>query len=54
MGYSGTRLKFIKYYMYLLYSKLVGKRNTNKIKSNLSEITEKKIKRNKFGFPVLH
>ena len=54
MGYYGERLKFIKYYIKLLYSKLAGKRNTNKIKSNRSEITEKKIKRNKFGFPVLH
>ena len=49
-----ARLKYIKYYMKLLYSKLVGKKNSNKKELNKAEITTKKIKRNKFGFPVLH
>tara|TARA_B100001094_G_C18120973_1_gene766837 strand:- start:1236 stop:1400 length:165 start_codon:yes stop_codon:yes gene_type:complete len=52
MGYNGTRLKYIKYYIKLLYSKLVGKKNTNKKEQNTSDLVEKKIKRNKFGFPT--
>ena len=53
MGYYGARLKFIKYYIKLLYSKLVGEKNSNKKELNKAEITTKKIIRNKFGFPVI-
>jgi len=53
MGYYGARLKYIKYYIKLLYSKLVGEKNSNKKELNRAEITTKKIIRNKFGFPVI-
>jgi|TARA_R110000824_G_scaffold169473_2_gene346585 hypothetical protein len=53
MGHDGTRLKYIKYYIKLFYSKLVGKKNSNKKETNKAEITTKKIRRNKFGFPVI-
>ena len=53
VGHGGARLKFIKYYMKLLYSKLVGKKKANKKELNKAEITTKKIIRNKFGFPVI-
>ena len=50
---SSARLKFIKYYIKLFYSKLVWKKKANKKETNKAEITTKKIRRNKFGFPVI-
>ena len=52
VGHGGARLKFIKYYIKLLYSKLFSAKNTSKKESNKAEITKKKIRRNKFGFPT--
>ena len=54
VGYSGARLKYIKYYIKLLYSKLFGAKNTSKKETNKPEINKKKIKRNKFGYPVYY
>ena len=50
---SGARLKYIKYFIKLIQSKKLGKNNSNKNKLNSSEIIEKKIERNKFGFPII-
>ena len=52
VGHGGARLKFIKYYIKLLYSKLVGKKNPIKKETNKDEITKRKVRRNKFGFPT--
>lgn len=53
MADSSARLKFIKYFIKLFYSKLVWKREANKKETNKAEIATKKIRRNKFGFPVI-
>ena len=50
---SGSRLKYIKYFIKLIQSKKRERNNSNKNKSNSNEIIEKKIKRNKFGFPTI-
>lgn len=50
--HSGARFKFIKYLVKLFHSKKSAPNNSNKNKSNSSEIKEKEIKRNKFGFPI--
>jgi len=50
---SGARLKYIKYFIKLIQSKKSEQNNSNKNKLNSSEIIEKKIERNKFGFPII-
>lgn len=52
VGTSGARFNYVKYLFKLKYLKLFKKKNRNKNKSNSPEINEKKINRNKFGFPV--
>jgi len=53
VGQGGARLKFIKYYIDLIHSKLFSAKNPPKKESNKAEINRNKIKRNKFGFPTL-
>jgi hypothetical protein len=50
--HGGARLKFIQIIIDLIHSKLFGAKNTSKKESNKAEIKEKKIRRNKFGFPT--
>ncbi len=54
MGHSGERHKFIKYIIKLLHWKKSEKKNPIKNKPNKTEITKKKIRRNRFGFPVYY
>jgi len=53
MVLCGARLKYIKYFIKLNYSKKSEQNNSNKNKLNSSEIIERKFERNKFGFPTL-
>jgi hypothetical protein len=52
VDYGGARFKFIKYLVKLFHFKKSAPNNSNKNKSDLAEIKEKEIKRNKFGFPI--
>jgi len=53
MVLCGARLKYIKYFIKLNYSKKSEQNNSNKNKLNSSEIIDNKFERNKFGFPTI-
>ena len=53
MGKGGARLNFIKYLLQLFQSKLRREKKPIKTETNKAEINQKKIIRNKFGFPTI-
>lgn len=53
MGKGGARFNFIKYLVQLFQSKLRREKKLIKSETNKAEINQKKIIRNKFGFPTI-
>ena len=53
VGQGGARLKFIQIIIDLIRSKLFSAKNPPKKESNKAEINTNKIKRTKFGFPII-
>lgn len=54
MASSGARDKYINILIKLNLKKKSKQFNSNQNKSQLSELKENKIKRNKFGFPTIN
>ena len=54
MASSGARDKYINILIKLNLKKKPKQINSNQNKSQLSELKENKIKRNKFGFPTIN
>lgn len=49
----GARFNYIKYFIKLFYFKKSKQNNSNKNKLDSAQINNNKIKRNKYGFPII-
>jgi len=53
MVLCGARFNYIKYFIKLFYFKKSEQNNSNKNKLDFTQINNNKIKRNKYGFPII-